>query len=356
MNYKTLAAAAMTILIGGGIWFYNSHESPTEPVEKTADKPAPQETQGIGIIDIDRIRAAHPDGEHLEELRSTELRLRLELNAAMKIVEVPKPPPPDPNAEVFDEAAWQKNAQQVISQLAALESKKKLAAEEYRKKTEPQYIERRNKIRDEFMNENMNIQLKLRNADNLRLKQEEINELLERLDQIELERNKRTEEMLKLWMAEIMKYAEDSIAEEKARLEAESKRLQAVMEEEARKKESAVNERNKNLMENALREMEDRQVRRKELFTQLTDIGRERSELEKKILDSIADKASMLAAVNRLEMVLVKRTPSLSEKYPLRHFEWNFKLKEPARVGAVIFPGKDTRDLTDELIKEMNRL
>ena len=355
MNYRALATAVATILIGGGLWFYGAPE-PAKPVEKTSEESAPKLAQGVGIIDIDKIRAAHPEGAHLDELRSTELRLRLELNAAMKIVEMPKPPPPDPNAEVFDEAAWQKNAQRVISQLAALESKKKLLAEEYRKKTEPRYIEERNKIRDEFMNENMNIQLKLRNADNLHLSQDKVNELLARLDELELERNNRTAELLKRWTAEVLKYAEDSVAEEEARLKAEAAQLQAVMEEQARQKESDVTERNKQLMENALREMESRQVRRRELFTQLTEVSRERSELEKKILDSITDKATMLAAVNRLEMIFIKRTPDLNEKISLRHIESNFNLKEPARVGAVIFPGKDARDLTDDLIKEMNRL
>ena len=354
MNYKALAAAAMAVLIGGGLYFYRTPE-PVEPVDETLDKPA-QEAHGVGLIDIDRIRAAHPDGEHLDELRATELRLRLELNAAMRVVEVPRSQPPDPNAEVFDEAAWQKNAQRVISQLAALESRKKLLMDEYRKKSEPQYIERRNKIRDEFMNENMNLQLKLRNADNLHLTQEQVNELIKRLEELEFERNARTQKLLEQWMAEVLKYAQDAVAEDEARLKAESEHLKAVMEEQSRQKESDVTARNKKLMEDALREMEERQVRRRELFTKVNEVGRERSELEQKIFDSISDKASMLAAVNRLEMVLVKRGAELDEKIRLRRGDWNFNLKEPARVGAIIFPGKDTRDLTDELIKEMKRI
>ena len=353
MDYRVLAAL-MIALIGGGLYLYQTPEVPAEPVDKKAEKPI-QENHGVGIIDIERIQAAHPEGELLDELRARELRLRLELNEAMKVVALPKPEPPETNKEVFDEAAWQKNAQLVVSQLAELESRKKLAAEEYRKKSEPHYIEERNKIRDAYLNEQLNIQLKLDNADNLQLTQEQVNELLKHLEKVQFERNQLQRELLDKWLAEIKQYANDSIAEDEARLKAEAERLKAVMEEQTRQKESDVTARNKKLMEDALREMEGRQVRRRELLTELNEVGRERAELEKKILDSIVDKATMLAAVHRLEMVFVKRRPD-ELKILRRRIEWNFELKQPEKVGAVIFPGKDAKDLTDDLIKEMNRL
>ena len=355
MNYRAVAAAVLA-LIGGGLYFYKTSEPPVEPVETKIEKPSPKEAQGIGIIDIGKIQAAHPDGEYLDELRATELRLRLELNEAMRVVELPKPSPPETNEKVFDEAAWQKNAQLVISQLAELESRKKMAAEKYRKDSEPRYIEERNKIRDEYMNEQLNIQLKLQNADNLQLPPEKINELQQQLEKIEFERNNLQKALLEKWMAEIAKYANDSVAADEVRLKAEYERLREEVEAQARKKEEDVTERNKKLMEDALREMEERQIRRRELLTELTDVGRERAELEKKILNSIVDKATMLAAVYRLEMVLVKRNPDNDDKILPRRTDWNFDLKPPEKVGALIFPGKEARDLTNDLIKEMNRL
>ena len=326
---------------------------PAEPTEKKAEKPP--EKRGIGIVDIEKVQAAHPDGELLNQLLAREFRLRLELNEAMRIVQLPKPQPPAANEKVFDEAAWQKNAQLVISKLAELETKRKAAEDEYRKNSEPRYIEERNKIRDKYMNENFNIQLKLQNADNLRLSQEEINELAKKLEALELERNNAQKELVDKWLAEIKKYAEDSVAEEEAKLRAEADRLRQEVEEQARQKEAEVTERNRQLMEQSLINTEDRQIRRRELLTELQEVGRERADLEKKILGSIEDKVIMLAAVNRLEMVLVKSSPIISDKV-LRHgIERNFELKAPERVGAAIFPGKDTRDLTDDLIKEMER-
>ena len=201
-----------------------------------------------------------------------------------------------------------------------------MAAEEYRKKSEPHYIEERNKINDEFLNENLNLKLKLQNADNLQLPQEKINELLKRLDEVEFERNAAQKKLLDKWMAEIEKYANDSVAEDEARLKAESDRLRAEMEAQARQKESDVTARNQQVMEEALREMEERQIRRRELLTELNEVGRERSELEKKILNSITDKATMLAAVYRLEMVFIKRNPDNYDKILPPRIEWNFEL------------------------------
>lgn len=355
MNYAILAAAAMLAMIGGGLYFYGKPEPPIAPVEMKKKVEKPAKTFSVGIIDIEKIQVAHPEGEQLDYLRATELRLRLELNEAMRTVELPKPPPPETNSEVFDEAVWQKNAQVVISQLAELETRKKAAAEEYRKKTEPKYIEERNKIREKFSNENFNIKMKLQNADNLRLKQEEINELNERLDALELERNGLQKELLDKWAAEIENYAEESIAADEKRLRAESERLRAEVEEQTRKKVEEVTERNKKFMEDAVREMENRQIRRRELLAELQEVGRERAALEKKILDSIIDKATMIAAVARLDMVFVKRQPEISEKVLPCGFEKNFELKPPEGVGAAIFPGKNARDLTDDVIKEMNR-
>ncbi|MBQ7493356.1 MAG: hypothetical protein IJT47_02885 [Selenomonadaceae bacterium] len=354
MDYRVVAAAILA-LIGGGLYFYAMPEKSVAPAETKIEKPK-SEQRGVGVIDIEKIQAAHPDGETLDGLRATELRLRLELNEAMKVVELPKIPPPDTNTQVFDEAAWQKNAQIVISQLAELKSRRKLAAEEYRKKSEPQYIEERDKIRDEYSNENLNIKLKLQNADNLQLSQEKVNELLKRLDELELERNAAQKKLLDKWMAEIEKYANDSVAEDEARLKAESDRLRAEVEEQARQKESDVTARNRQLMEEALREMEERQIRRRELLTELNEVSRERAELEKKILNSITDKATMLAAVYRLEMVFIKRSLDNYDKILPQRIEWNFELKPPEKSGAVLFTGSKARDLTDDLIKEMNRL
>lgn len=354
-NYRAWTAATFVALIGGGFYFHHTTEPPAKPVEEKVERPASKEAEGVGVIDLDEIQNHHPDGEQLAELQATELRLRLELNEAMRVIQLPKPAPPEINEKVFDEAAWQKNAQEVMSQLAELEMRKKLMAEEYRKKSEPQYIERRNKVRDEFMNEHLNIQLKLQNADNLHLTQEQVDELVKQLEDVEFRRNSAQKKLLEQWMAEIEKFVIDSTAAEEARLKAEAERLQREVDEQSRKKQEEVAERNRQQMEQSIRDIESRQVRRQELLSSVQRVGNERAELEQKILNSIVDKAMMLASVHRLELLLVKRAPFDDEKFRLKRLRMNFELKAPEHTGAVIFTTKKTLDLTDELIKEMQR-
>ena len=354
-NYRACTAATIIALIGGGLYFHETTEPPAKPVEEKIEQPAPKQAQGVGVIDLDEIQNYHPDGEQLAELQAKELRLRLELNEAMRVVQLPKPESPAVNEKIFDEAAWQKNAQAVMSQLAELEMRKKLMAEEYRKKSEPQYIERRNKVRDEFMTENLNIQLKLQNADNLHLTQEQVDELLKQLEDVEFRRNAAQKKLLDEWMAEIEKFVIDSTSAEEQHLKAEADRLQREVDEQSRKKQSEVAERNRRQMEQSIRDIEERQFRRQELLSAVQQVGNERAQLEQKILNSIVDKAMMLASVHKLELLLVKRAPFDDEKFWLKRPRKNFELKAPEHTGAVVFPTKKTLDLTDELIKEIKR-
>ena len=55
-NYKAWAAATIITLIGGGLYFHQTTKPPAESVEeKKVEKPAPQESHGVGIIDLEKI-------------------------------------------------------------------------------------------------------------------------------------------------------------------------------------------------------------------------------------------------------------------------------------------------------------
>ena len=95
----------------------------------------------------------------------------------------------------------------------------------------------------------------------MRLPKEKVDELLKRLDEVEFERNNAQLALLKKWKAEIEQYANDSVADDEKKLKAEYERLRAEVEAQSQKKKDDVTERNKQLMENSLREMENRQVR-----------------------------------------------------------------------------------------------
>ena len=348
-KYKILVAITAAILVGGGI-FYQSSQQKNEPPQIQQ----PASIHGVGVVDMEQILLKHPNGEKLKELREIEKRLNLELEEVMQPVEPIKPP--EVNEENFKESGWQKSAQQIISQMAELQARKKNAADEYREKNRDQYLKLRNEIHDVYLNRALNIKLKLQNADNLRLSAEQIANLQNQLDEIVAERNIKQAEILQKWTTEINEYAENFVAEDMARLRNEAGELRDKYEKEAVEQSQAVQERNKTVMENAIKEIENRQQRRKEIIAELYATTKERVELEKNILDSISNEIGKLGAINRLEFIIIKREQTDSEKNIFDTTEKNFSADKNKPVGAVIYPGNDTKDLTSEVIKSIELL
>ena len=339
-HYRLTAAVLMTILIGGGLYLYE----PPKPVKVERPK-EPESEHGFGVIDLDEIQSKLPNGAELKELQGKEIRLRLELNEIMIPVAMPKLPEID--LEPFSEAAREKIMQNVISQLAEVKARKKRLAEEYRAKTEPEYIRHRDEVTQAYLNEAFNITLKIRDADVLRLKPEDVRALEVRLDQLVFDRNESQRELLNDWTAEINNYVEEQTADDEARIRREGEEALQKFKEDAERNIREVQERNRALLEAAASEITNRQDRRREILDELDKITAERAELENKILDEIVNEAGKLGALHRLQMVLVKRTPTFDEKIFARRLE----IKKPP--GAMIFAGTDTIDLTPELLKAL---
>ena len=315
-----------------------------KPVEET------DSVHGFGIIDLEQIQKNNPAGDELKELNAREIRLKLELNEVMRPVIPPKLPEID--ITPFEESAREKNMQNLISQLSEIRAKKQRAADEYKKKTEPDYMKKRDAIRDEYLNESFNIAMKLRNADILRLTQEQIQELEKRLDDLVIKRNDMQRALLDEWTAEINDYANAQFADEEERIKREAEETYNQYNDEAMAKIQELQERNRALMEAATNEIAFRQRRRKEILDELTETSNLRAELENKILNSIVDEAGKLGALNRLEMVFVKReSPYFEEKFFYGNTNFNLEQKKSTKIIA----GKGAKDLTKDLLKALRR-
>ena len=345
-KYKISAAVLAASLVGGGLYVnFNSPEPIAKVEEKKIEQPKP--VGGFGIIDLEQIKTKLPEGEIWDELIAREKRLQLELDALMLPYQKPKvDEPPKIDEKPFEDSAREKNAQDFISQMAQLKAKRQSLAEKYREESREEYIRRRDEVTSVYFNRALNITLKIQNADNLRLTEEQVKSLQDELDAIVAERNQRQGEMLAQWTAEINERVESEIAPEEARIEAEARENLEKLQAEAEQKIQETQERNKNLMEAAVKEIEARQKRRQEILAELTEVTKERTELENKILDSITEEAGKLGAMYRLEAVLIRRKPQLSD-------EMQFNSPEKKSLGAVIYPGKNTPDLTQDLIKEL---
>ena len=351
-KYKIPVAILATSLIGGGLYMNFHSPEPVQVEEKKIEQP--KKIQGFGIIDLEQIKGKFADGEHLDELIAREKRLLLELDALMLPYQSPKvDEPPKIEEKPFEDSAREKNAQNFISQMAELKAQRQRLTEKYREESRDEYIKRRDAVHEVYLNRALNISLKLQNADNLQLSAEEIKNLQVEMDDLVAERNQKQYEMLTQWTAEITERVEKEIAPEEARIKAEARENLQKLQAEAEQKIQDTQERNKNLMEAAVKEIEARQKRRQEILTELTEVTKERTETENKILDSITEETGKLAAMYRVEAVLIKREPQRKEKIFNFGGEMKFKLPEKKSLGAAIYPGKNTPDLTQDLLKEL---
>lgn len=351
-KYKISVAILVTSLIGCGVYLNLNSPEPPKVEEKKIEQPKP--VGGFGVIDLEQIKSKLPDGELLNELILQEKRLQLELDVLMLPYQKPKVDElPKIDEKPFEESAREKNAQSFISQMAQLKAKRQSLTEKYREESREEYVRRRDAVHEVYLNRALNISLKLQNADNLQLTEEQIKSLQDELDALVAERNQKQGEMLAQWATEINERVESEIAPEEARIRAEAQENLYELQAEAERKINETRERNQEFMEKAVKEIEARQKRRQEILAGLTEVVKERTELENKILDLIVEETGKLGAIYRLEAVLIKRNPIQREKIFNFGGEMKFKLPEKNFLGAVIYPGKNMPDLTQELIKEL---
>lgn len=347
-HYRLGAAFLSAALIVGGFYFY---ESPKAPPKDIAPKVTESESPlGVGIIDVEQIKIQHPDYETLSEIQGRQARLKLELEEVMQPVFMPNLPEID--AKPFDDSAREKLMQEFISQMADLKVKQITLIEKYRQETEPEYLKKRDAIRDIYFNEALNITLKLQNAKSMYMKQEEFDKLQDRLEEIVAERNQKQAEMREEWINAINEKVTAEISAEQDKIKKEYEETSKRYEEEAAKKVREVNERNQTLM-NAAREMNNRQNRRKEIYNELVDISKQTDELENKILDSIVSEAGRLAAMLKLQMIFAKQDEEiLPDGYSLPLKIGN---SENFRINSktVIYAAGGITDLTNDVIKSM---
>ena len=339
-HYRLSAAILSATLIVGGLYFY---EPPKPPPKEIAPKTESESPQGVGIIDVEKIKLQHPDNEQLEELRGRQNRLKLELEDVMQPVFMPNLPEID--EKPFEDSAREKLMQELIGRMSDLKAKQITLIEKYRKETEEEYLKRRNAVREIYFNEALNITLKLQNAQSLQMPKEEYDKLQARLEEIVAERNQRQSEMREEWINAINARVTEEITSEYNRLKAEYDAVYKQTEEETAQKIRAVNERNQALME-AAREMDYRQNRRKEIYNELNDTARRIDELENKILDSIVSETGKLAAMLKLQMIFTKQDE-----------ETQLKIGNDPNVRliskTVIFAAGGITELTDDVIKSM---
>ena len=348
-----ILAGILTVITSAGIggYHYFQPEEPPPPPKKIEIIKEPKPAEGIGFINLTAVRNSLDKEGRLAELTGMEIRLKLELKDALKPMLMS---PPKVEQKPFDDSVWQKNAQAVISEAAEIEKRKKQIAKKYKEDTEEEHLKKRDETNNQFLNEMLNIKLKLQNADILHLKPEQISEMEKRLEQIQVERNEKQKQLMEEWTKEIAAYAEEAVRADAEKLRAQAEEAKAKITEEAKKAQEAAIERNKTLMEQAMQESKTRQDRRKKLMTELQNVTKERRELENKMMDDMSDFASKLALIHNLKLVLALSEAKLNIEIPsLEATQPSFDIDVSGLKKPLIITSSNAVDLTDELIKEL---
>lgn len=346
-NYRLGFAFVSAALIAGGLYFYEPPKAP--PKETVPQVVEDEKPRGVGIIDVEQITAKHPDGVLLDELREREIQLRFELKEAMRPIIPPKIPEVD--TKPFDDSAREKIMQEFMSKISDLKAKEIILIEKYRAETEPEYLKRRNEVRDIYFNEAMNITLKLQNAKSLYLSAEEYQALQDRFAEITAERNVKQNEVREEWVKSINDKVKAEISAEQEKLRAEYEAAYKLAEEDAAQRIREVEARNQALLDSA-REMEYMRTRRQELYDELIATTKKANELESKIFSAITVEVGKIAATLKLQMVFVQNDEDIrDDKYSLPKFKNTANFRPTS--NTIIFAGGGITDLTNDVIKSM---
>lgn len=342
---KVLAGAAALALVLLGVLLFRALTPEAKPA--TA---APE----VGLINMEKARAAHPDYETLTDLKVEELTLELEIEklAALPTLTVK---PPEASKQPFEDSVWQKNAQSVIGSRIKLDQEKKDAEKRIREKTGEAYEAERAALDEEYLNAILNLNLKLDNQKEMHHPWEEQSVLdeeraqwEEELKALKLERGSRQAELKAKWDKEVAAAVEKELAPKMAAWEKESKDTLAQQKSAALAASTAAQNRNTGLMAQQM-ELSKRVQEHLQKRAELIKVKAKREALEKHIASDIAGKASKLAILHHFTLILAEPMESLSKIFP---GEEALAFDVP-RYGRVYAP--DAVDVTEELIAELGK-
>ena len=356
MKKSIYAVIILTAIVGALGYEYVSNQ-PSKPTTKpalTAEIETPRGIKAAGYVDPKRLIEADIYGDEFSQLDEREHIVRMELQNAMRPITIEEP---TVEAKPFDDSVWQKNAQTIISQAAEIGRRKKQAAEDYKNATEADYLKRRDEINNQFLNEILNINLKLQNAKVMRLTNEELNALQARLEELQQERGQIQEELEKQWILEINEHAEEAIKEDVAQLQAQARESMDRVKLQAQADREAAQARDRAVMEKS-RALTARRELLQSLSNELEEILEQRRQLEAQLLKDIDDETARLAVVHGLDFILLKRDVDATEKFFPFDFNENLSvdlMPSKEKFGSAFFPTSKTIDLTDDIIKELRR-
>ncbi len=334
-----LAGAAVMLALACGLFFYLWQAGKQEAVSEGAK-------QAVGVLDLQQVAKAHPDYDRLVSLRQETGSLEASLAVAQMKAELPVA---SPDEALFQEAAEQKQRLEAIKRHSQLVEELNALAERKRQELKPVLEAEHSQVSQPYLNEVLNLRLKIDSADVLGITQEQVQEMLDRIDALQKERSaaldRLNDEQEARFRALMEQEAAGPLAELK-KLEAEERRLAQQQEFE---KGLAAQERNAAEMQQALSPVQEK-ISNAKKQTLLEAKKIQLQQLQEKIYSDIAGLAAKLAIMHGLTLILSSPADSLRG---IEYEQMQFGAWQPDLLPVL---NMDAMDLTDEMLREMKVL
>ena len=331
---------AVVLCAAIGVFFWTRRSPSTAP--------RAQASEAVGYVNMREAMKAHPDHEALENLyyEHDELKMRMTIDKRMLVsLRAPRAA-----KEPFNDAVRQKEKQTDIKSHGEALEKLKAAEAKDREDTRADFEARRDKINGEYFNEIFNIQMKLDNADTMRLKEEEVKSLTDRLHELQHERGQKQYALWQEHEAEI-KARSDARAEAMGidLKELNERTHERIASEEMRKQAEAERRNLEAVQKNLMESVAVRQRLTQETI-ELREKEREIASREASMMKDIAGLAMKIAV--RDHLVTVFAGPARS----IEAIKYQFvpSGQRPEKDAAVIIG--TARDITEDIIKEIKEI
>lgn len=315
--------------------FYNSKEKAPLEVEKD-----------IAVLDMQVLIKSHKDYSRLQELirEAAGLAAELELEdfeLSMKSVKA--------DEKLFEESARQKANLEIITVHSEKMEELKARADAIYERMKPVFDKERAELDGEYGNRILNLQLKADNADVLELSDEQRQAMDDEWKRLKEERLQRQNALLQDQQRRYNEQVEAETGEERRKMIAQREEIESRSRNEELQHLAQVQERNSQAIDEALKPIQARLNRAKkknELDLKLTEIKL----LQQKIFDDIASRATKLAIVYHLNLIIADPIDNI------RGMEYDtFKVGDWHELRSPVL-GIDTLDLTEEMLKEMKNI
>ena len=294
----------------------------------------------IGYISLSKVMSVHKDYQRFQELDREVMVMETELKAEGNLLELTTALV---NKKAFDDAARQKENLERVARYSKLLDEYKEREKAVLDRLTPVFDKELQDAEAKYLNEMLNLRLKMDNAEALRLTQEQADAMLARMNEIQkeradIQRKVRTDQQKRL-KAELDK--------ETSELQAEMKKYMSEYDKDMRQYEAErlqkAQDRNNDALGGADADIKNR-VRLAQKKAAVAGKKQELKVLEQHIMTDISTVAAKLAVMNHLEVILaIPSDNSASSRNP-----WS------ALDGMIV--GTSGLDLTEAMIDELKEV